>query len=269
MKTNRLRAILNRGGSSLATRISSSWGLITELAADCGCYDYMEYLAEYAPFQTEDLENLARACELHGMGSILKVDFQNRAWTAQKALAAGIQGILFTDCKTAAEVEECVRLTMPDTPEYGGRFGYPSYRWIGYQPSQPQLSYAKMAAESVRLFMIEKKESVEQIEEICRIPGVDMIQFGPSDYSMSCGHNAAEPGWVETRKEAERHCIRVALEHGVEPRCEIETPEEADYYRGLGVKHFCLGDEVKVLRNWWSVNGKKLRAMLGERAENL
>lgn len=262
MTENKLREILRGGGSSICTRISSRWGLITELAAYGGCYDYIEYLAEYAPLQVEDLENLARACELHGMGSILKVDFQNRAWVAQKALAVGIQGILFTDCKTPKDVEECIYVTMPDTPEYGGRFGYPSYRWIGYHPNKPQLDYAKMVADSVRIFMIEKKEAVDSIEEICRIPGVDMIQFGPSDYSMSCGHNAAEPGWIELRKEAERHCIRVALEHGVQPRCEIEKPEDARYYLDLGVKHFCLGDQVKILRNWWTENGQKLRAMV-------
>ena len=73
--------------TSFATRISSRWGLITELAGYGQCYDYIEYLAEYAPLQTEDYENLSRACELHNMGSILKVDFQNRFWTAQKALA--------------------------------------------------------------------------------------------------------------------------------------------------------------------------------------
>lgn len=119
-----------------------------------------------------------------------------------------------------------------------------------------------MVADSVRIFMIEKKEAVDSIEEICRIPGVDMIQFGPSDYSMSCGHNAAEPGWIAERKEAERHCIRVALEHGVQPRCEIEKPEDARYYLDLGVKHFCQGDQVKILRNWWTDNGQRLRAMV-------
>lgn len=262
MTDNKLRRILNENGTSIATRISSRWGLITELAGCSGCYDYIEYLAEYAPLQVEDYENLARTCELHNLGSILKVDFQNRAWVAQKALAAGMQGILFTDCKTPAEVEECIYATMPDTPEYGGRFGYPAYRWIGYHPNKPQLDYAKMLADSVRLFMIEKKEAVDQIEEICRIPGVDMIQFGPSDYSMSCGHNAAEEGWIQQRKAAERHCIRVALEHGVQPRCEIETPEDAIYYKELGVKHFCLGDQVKILRNWWSSNGKQLRGII-------
>lgn len=263
MMENKLREILDQGGTSLATRISSRWGLITELAACGGCYDYIEYLAEYAPLQVEDFENLSRTCELHGMGSILKVDFQNRAWLAQKALAAGMQGVLFTDCKTPAEVEECVYLTMPDTPEYGGRFGYPSYRWIGYQPNKPQLDYAKMVADSVRLFMIEKKETVDRIEEICRIPGVDMIQFGPSDFSMSCGHNAGESeSWIAERKEAERHCIRVALEHGVQPRCEIERPEDAQYYIDLGVRHFCMGDQVKILRGWWSEKGDQLRKLV-------
>ena len=48
MTENKLREIL-RGGSSICTRISSRWGLITELAAYGGCYDYIEYLAEYAP----------------------------------------------------------------------------------------------------------------------------------------------------------------------------------------------------------------------------
>lgn len=89
-----------------------------------------------------------------------------------------------------------------------------------------------------------------------------MIQFGPSDYSMSCGRNAADPDWKECRLEAERHCIRVSLEHGVQPRCEIGCPEEAQYYIDLGVKHFCLGDQVKILRSWWSDNGNKLKNML-------
>ena len=46
---NRLREILNNNGTSIATRISSRWGLITELAGYGQCYDYIEYLAEYAP----------------------------------------------------------------------------------------------------------------------------------------------------------------------------------------------------------------------------
>ena len=154
-------------------------------------------------------------------------------------------------------MRECISLTMPDTPEHGGRLGFSNYRWIGGRPQSSQLDYARRAA--VRIFMIEKREAVEQIGEICRVPGVDMIQFGPADYSMSCGRDAADPAWVEQRREAERHCIRTALVCGVQPRCEIESPDDAEYYARLGVKHFCLGDEVKILRRWWSENGQAFR----------
>ena len=42
-----------------------------------------------------------------------------------------------------------------------------------------------MVRNTVAAFMVEKKECLDNLEEICEIPGVDMVQFGPSDYSMS------------------------------------------------------------------------------------
>ena len=54
MKENKLGRILRENGSSISTRISSRWATITELAAYAGCYDYIEYLAEYAPLTVED-----------------------------------------------------------------------------------------------------------------------------------------------------------------------------------------------------------------------
>ena len=55
------------------------------------------------------------------------------------------------------------------------------------------------------------------------VKGVDMVQFGPADYSMSIGI----PGqWDHpTVKEAEVQVIKTALRLGVAPRVEIDTPE--------------------------------------------
>jgi hypothetical protein len=44
--------------------------------------------------------------------------------------------------------------------------------------------------------------------------------------------------------------IAVALKHGVQTRCEIPTVEAAQYYMDLGVRHFCLGDQFAVLRQF-------------------
>lgn len=257
MKTNQLRQALNEGRMTMATRIESNWPTMIEVVGQNGLYDYVEFVAEYAPYQLSDFENMARAAELCNMAAIVKVDLQNRAYVAQKALASGFQGVLLVDHKTADEVRESIYYLKPDTPQDGGRFGYPNSRWIGYQPHNAQMDYAKMVRDGVIALMIEKKEAMDNIEEICSVPGVDMLQFGPSDYAMSCGWNMAEHR--EELYEIERKMIQVALAHGVHVRCEIDTPEQVAYYKNLGVKHFCLGDELRIVSNYWKNVGQATR----------
>lgn len=260
MRTNRLREILKAGGTSIATRVESTWPVIVEIVGSTGHYDYVEFVAEYAPYTISDFENICRAAELWGMGSMIKVDFQNRAYVAQKAMASGFQSVLLVDHKTAEEVRESIQVLKPDTIREGGRFGYPNSRWIGYQPHRPQMEYASMVNDTVIALMIEKREAMEQIEEICSVPGVDMVQFGPSDYSMSNGWNMADHR--EECKEAERKMIETALRHNVQPRCEINSAEEAAYYMDLGVRHFCLGDELRANTNYWNDRGRELRVQV-------
>ncbi|MDO4549054.1 MAG: aldolase/citrate lyase family protein, partial [Clostridia bacterium] len=127
------------------------------------------------------------------------------------------------------------------------------------QSHMPQLQHAKRVDEVVLCFMIEKFRAVEAIEEICSIPGVDMVQFGPSDYCMSRGWNRSEHN--DDVKIAEKKVIRAALDHGVQPRCEIPTVEAAKYYIDLGVRHFCLGDQTAKLRSFWIEDGARIREL--------
>jgi 2-keto-3-deoxy-L-rhamnonate aldolase RhmA len=258
MKENRLRRLLENDVPVVSTRVHNIWPV--ELAGSLGLYDYVEFVAEYAPYSEADLENIARAAELHNLSSMIKIDFQNRGYTAQRAMASGFQAVLFTDHKTADEVRESLYAVSPDTPEDKGRFGYPNRRWIGYQPKQSQMDYAKMVRDTVKAFMIEKYQAVDNIEAICAVPGVDIVQFGPSDYSLSKGWNMAEH--IEDCKAAERHVIRTALAHGVHPRCEIQNPGDAKYYWDLGVRHFCIGDEIANADRMWTEQGKGLRELL-------
>ena len=250
MSLNKFREILDNGGTTVNTRIWSTWPTMVEAAASTGNFDYFEFVAEYAPYTLYDLENFARACELHNVSSMIKVDFQNRFFVAQKAAASGFQSILFTDHETPEQVRETIKTMSPKTPEDDGRFGYPNARWIGYHPSQKQMEYAAMNKSLVKAFMIEKKEAMDKIEEICDIPGVDMVQFGPSDYCMSRGWNAAEH--VDEFQAEHERMIKVALEHGVNPRVEVPTLEKAEYFKAMGVRHFCILDQMSILKTAWA-----------------
>lgn len=255
---NTIREAFEKKDMVLSTRINSTWPVITEIVGSSGIYDYIEFLAEYAPFDHYDLEVLAMACELHNIGSLIKVDYANRIYVAQKALASGFQGVLFTDHTKADEVKETIRGIRAATPELGGKLGYVSRRWIRNATFSSQQEYAKEVSKTVIGFMIEKKEAVENIEEICKVPGVDFVQFGPADYSMNCGYakNSKEV------KEAEKHVIKTALKNGVQPRVEITQAQQAQSYLEIGVTHFSLGTEVKILKEYWNNEGSKLLDIL-------
>ena len=51
----------------------------------------------------------------------------------------------------------------------------------------------------------------------------------------------------------------LALKHGVQPRCEIPNTQAAQYYIDLGVRHFCVGDQVNALRGFWNTQGPEMR----------
>ena len=259
-KPNRLRELLNAGKPTVGTRVFSTWPLITEIAGSAGCFDYVEFLAEYAPFEQHDLENIARAAELHNMGTIIKIDYANHVYVAQKAVASGFQAVLFADHRTAGDVEASIKCLRADCPQDGGAFGFTPRRMIGYSAGFTQMQFAGMLRDIVCCFMIEKKEAVENIDEICAVKGVDMIQFGPSDYSMSCGVDARDN--AENIRAAEEKCIKTALKYGVRPRAEINAPEAARRYMELGVKDFNIGGELWNLSAMWNNNGKGLRNII-------
>ncbi len=257
MRYNKLRGLLRDGKTSLSTRMWSTNPIFTENLGVSGNFDYMEFVAEYVPFSQMDLENMARAAELYEMGTMIKIDFQNRFYVAQKALASGFQAINFADCRTPEDVRESINAVRPYTEGSDGLYGCPNRRFIGRPSGASQLEHIERLNDVVLCFMIEKRESVDRIDEICEIRGVDMVQFGPSDYCMSCGWNRSEH--TEDYKQAERKVIAAALRHGVQPRCEINLPEEAQYYIDLGVRHFSLGDQMVKLRELWNVQGKQMR----------
>lgn len=56
--------------------------------------------------------------------------------------------------------------------------------------------------------------------------------------------------------------IRIALKHGVQPRCEINSADEAKYYIDLGVRHFCIGDELRNNMTYWNNVGGALKEIV-------
>jgi 4-hydroxy-2-oxoheptanedioate aldolase len=221
----------------------------------------VEFLAEYAPFDLYALDNFCRAVELHDMSAVIKIDHEPRTFLAQRGIGAGFQGVLFADCRSVEDVRHCVRIVRPDTPDDGGIHGVGSRRftYMGYGGSP---GYVQALRDVLVMIMIEKQTAVEQLEEILSVPGVDMIQWGPSDYSMSIGRTGEQS--APEVKAIERKVFETALKMGVAARAEINSVDQAKYYLDLGVRHFNIGTDLSILYNWWKTNGDELRKVVSD-----
>jgi len=265
MRSNKLRELIKKGKPSIGIRMIVSSPEIIEIFGYTGMIDYVEFVGEYASWDLHDLENIARATELFDMSSMMKVDQNNKAFIAQRSLGVGIQNILFTDLRSVEDVKECVKIVKPETPEDKGINGCHMRRSVGYLIEDGSKEYVKAIRDSVIAIMIEKKDAVINLEEILSQDGIDMIQFGPGDYSMSLG--IPGEGSHPKVKEAEIEAIKMAIKKGIRPRVELDFSvkyclKSIKEYIQMGVIDFHLPSDLNIIFDWAKENGNELRKML-------
>ena len=235
MRSNRLRQLLNEDKPSLAMHISSPSPDLAEIIGKTGAVDYIEVLAEYWPYDLYDFDNFARATELNGISSMIKVDIENKTFVAQRAIGSGIQNILFSDTRTVEDAKACISAVRADTPQSGGRFGAADRRFSSYGLEGGTDEYVQVLDDCVIALMIEKREAVEP--------------------------RAFEKGDTEV-KEAIEYTYKTALKMGVHPRVAIGSPEAAIPWMEMGVKHFAMGTDWHIIYQFAKDNCGELRKML-------
>jgi len=263
MKRNRLRELLNEGKPTIGTHMITTSPQIVEVIGHSGAFDYIELSGEYASWGLPELENFARAVELFPhMSSVMKVEQEPRIFITTRALGAGIQNLLFADCRSVEEVKECIRAVRPETPEDGGVHGCNLRRNTGYVIDVGNEAWVQGLRDTVITIMIEKASAMEQLEDILSIKGVDMVMFGSCDYAISIG----KPGQRECPevKKAERDMIELALKKGVHPSISLGGFERAKEYIDMGVRHFCVGADLPIIYSWCQQNGKEMRKLLAD-----
>lgn len=262
MRRNRLRELMDAGEYSLGTHLHSPWPSVIEMVGHSGNFDYVEYVAEYAPHDLHTMDNLGRAIELFsGFCGMIKIESGPSGWLAGRAMGAGIQNLLFADIRTVEDARAAVRAVRPDTPDGGGEHGVNMRRYVRFGMEAGSPEFIASLEDAVVAVMIEKAEAVENLDAILSVESIDMVQFGPADYALSVGkpRQYDDPDVLE----AEIHVIETALEKGIHPRAEPRDADALGRYLDLGVKHFCVGSDVTTLMHWYREEGKRLRDRLG------
>jgi len=262
IRPNKLRYALKNKLPTLGTRIESTWPYIAEIAASSGVFDYVEFEGEYAPYTEPDFENICRAVELHGCATVNKIDRQNLGFMAQKSIACGAHGLLLADLYNADEVKEALNLLCPSSPG-GGIMGRPNRRLgMNGMGRMTMERYLKQVNDTVMMIMIEKEDAMKNLEEICKVPGVDMVVFGPHDYSMNVGWEPFD-SW-DKLKVVHTKMIETAAKHGVHTCVQLNTIDDVQYYYDIGVRHFNVGDEMDLHIGFYRKECKGVRDLLSK-----
>ncbi|MBI4552668.1 MAG: 2,4-dihydroxyhept-2-ene-1,7-dioic acid aldolase [Candidatus Latescibacteria bacterium] len=262
MRRNRLRELLKAGSPSVGTHLHNTWPAVSELVGQSGVFDYVEFVGEYAPYDLYALENLGRAVNLFDMSAMMKIEQEPRTYLAIRAIGSGIQNVLFADVRSVADAQACVRAVRAETPDTGGIHGVGMRRDVGYVLECGSPAFVQALEDAVVALMIEKASAIENLDALLSVKGIDMVQFGPADYSMSLGL----PGQFSHPrvKDAERVMIETALKKGIAPRAEVSSPAQAKYYTDLGVRHFCIGSDMSILYDWFKTNGSEMKKILAK-----
>jgi 4-hydroxy-2-oxoheptanedioate aldolase len=164
---------------------------------------------EHGPIGPESLHAMVASTAGTSCSPWVRVSVRDEG-LVKTALDAGAEGIVFplvTDAETAAD---CVALTKYP-PE--GRRGWGPFvahsRWgvdlFDYLGSR--------GGETVCTLLIETRGAIENIEEICRVEGLDCLTIAPFDLSTELGVS----GQLDAPEllEAVNHAERVILEAGI------------------------------------------------------
>ena len=260
-RKNALRELLKAGKPTIGTHVHSTWPGMVEVIGHTGVIDYIEFSGEYAPYDLYSLENFGRAVDLFDhMSSMMKIDQELREYLASRALGSGIQNLLFARIKNVKEAEAAVSASRADSLDTGCFVGAGMRRDVGYVIGPGSPDFIQNLEEGVVALMIEKQSAIEELEGILAVDGVEMVQFGPADFSMNIG----VPGkWDHPRvKEAGKYMIETAMKMGVRPRVEIWDAEQAGPYLEMGVKDFCIGWDVWTIHHYCKNQGEALAKLL-------
>lgn len=261
IQENTFRQALDEGKPTMGTHFLFAEPDIPEMIGDTGLFDYAEFVGEYSTFDMSMLYHLARAGQCGNLPLMIKLDQEAQGFWAQVALGAGFKSVLFTDVRTAEDVDLCHQAIAPDNPDQGGHMGVKLRRPA--LTSYNTREYGADLESIVSVIMIEKSVTVDNIDAVlerARDKNFDMTQWGPADFSFSKG----DPGLQGSNdiRNYEELVIAKSIEYGVAPRIEIGAVEQSKRYIDLGVKHFCIGWDRFIYRAELARLGDGLRKVL-------
>jgi len=207
MRKSRVLRQMRNGKVATCTKLNLSDPRAAEIAAMCG-FDCIWIDLEHVPNNMKDVEDAVRAAKIYDVDVLTRVS-KGCYSDICRPLEGDSTGVMVPHLMSLEEARQIVYYTkfhpIGRRPLDGGNAD-------GAYCLVDANDYIKQANEErFTVVQIEDPEPLAQLEEIAALPGIDMLFFGPADFSQGIGApNSADPRIDETR----RLVAKVARKHG-------------------------------------------------------
>ena len=191
--------------------------------------------AEHNPFDAQEICNMIRAADACGIATLVRTP---RKELITSLLDFGACGIMVPHVRSAQEAQELVDLVRYYP---AGRRGYCDFGRAHRYGAMDFTAYREESqTDTFLVCQIEDTDGLEHMEEICAVPGIDVICPGPGDLSQALGHIGEfdHPKLIEVRDKV----LACAQKYGKE--CMIPCGVEAVWTMyEMGVRLITIGDD--------------------------
>ena len=237
-----LKQRLKNGESLIGTFLSLGNSLTTEIIAQAG-FDWVIIDLEHGMGSETDVLHQLQAIEHTNTSAIIRVEgFQRQR--IHRVLDFGAHGIMCPRVNLPIEAEMAVK-AMQYTP--GGLRGVAKMvRASGFGENFGQYQ-PQTRDELVGIIQIETEESLDHLDEIAMIDGVDVLFIGPADLSMALGifGQLDHPKFIE----AEEAIIAAAKKARKAIGFLLFDPAHYEKYYKKGIRFFACGTDALFLSN--------------------
>jgi 4-hydroxy-2-oxoheptanedioate aldolase len=232
MRTNTIKQKLRDGKPVFGVMLTFPAPPIVEMLGYMG-FDWILLDNEHGSITVDTAEDVIRAAELTGIAPIVR-PVANRPEVIAPFLDRGAWGVQVPHVNTREEAEAAVAACkyFPDGQRGSFSRGRPAEYGMG---GTTQEYFAKANANTLVCLMLEEVVAVDNIAEIVKVKGVDVLFIGSGDLSQSMGHpgQQAHPEVLAVMEKG----VKVIRDAGVVAG--VSCPDSlVPKFLGLGVQYF-------------------------------
>ena len=256
MQKNSVKEKLRAGKTVYGTSLEDCLGSEMPLILAKAGLDFFFVDTEHSPADYSQLQAMCRTAHYSGITPLLRVT-QNRPELITLALDNGAMGVIVPRVADVAGAREALDM-MKFPPEGHRGFGLRTINTDVMQgPAAEEIAASNR--ETLAVLMIETTTALDQVEEIAKLPGLDVLFIGPYDLSLALGiiEQFDNPIFLKAVDRVVAACKAAGIAAGLQTGS-MDLLLEA---RRRGVRFLIYNSEVGVLLSGYKQAMKDLKGI--------